>query len=389
MNVFHRNEAIDAMLEAHAAGLISNENLSVGGEMISALYDAQPAAELSKWDGSPRIAPAEQAPAEWTSYRDGRRTMHYIRDAKGRYYVQKVEAGYAVSYLADEGGGVSVHLSVQPTLAAGKKWVVEHVEAAAAVGQLTLAEIKAKFEDEPMYECEIPGAPGRITLGEKAFERAVEVAESSDKPSDSLKALMRTTDCIVYGEPAVGVSMGFAICDNDSDPETLEFELIGSRVTPAACKAAVSEPLPHGTDTDGLPPGTYMATLADCAPTPGGVSVGYMVHPVPTPPPFKVCVPSGPVMIWHDLIMRPAPKKGHKVRTYKPHALGIDTFKVTYSARCNSLEDLRRLDAQDASVCRIEQELVQYAGKRRTPHRDRKVAKLRKILRILKRGIYC
>lgn len=321
-------------------------------------------------------APAEQAPAEWTSYRDGRRTMHYIRDAKGRYYVQKVEAGYAVSCLADEGDGVSVHLSVQPTLAAGKKWVVEHIEAAAAVGQLTLAEIKAKFEDVPMYECEIPGAPGRITLGEKAFERAVDVAESSDKPSDSLKALMRAPDRIVYGEPAVGVSMGFTICGNDRDPATLEFEPIGSRVTLAACKPAVSEPLPHGTDTDGLPPGTYIATLEAVGTAPSGdIIASAIVH--------------GFGSRYIQIVGRSRRIKPHRPKTYKPHALGIDTFKVTYSARCNSLEDLRRLDAQDARVCRIEQELVQYAGKRRTPHRDRKVAKLRKILRILKRGIYC
>lgn len=229
---------------------------------------------------------------EWTSYRDGRRVMHYLRASGGRYFVQKVEAGYAVSFLADEGDGVSVRLSTEATLAAGKKWAEEY--AARGFVDVTLADIKAKFEGAPLTDFEIPAAP-----------------------------------------------------------------------------------LPHGTDTKDLPPGTYTATLEAVGVAPSGdIIASAIVHGF------------GSRVVWVPLDNPGHRAKPHRPKTYKPHALGIDTFKVTYSARCNSLEDLRRLDAQDASVCRIEQELVQYAGKRRTPHRDRKVAKLRKILRILKRGLY-
>ncbi|WP_288936992.1 hypothetical protein [uncultured Sphingomonas sp.] len=250
-------------------------------------YDAQPAAELSKWDGSPRIVAADAAPAEWTSYRDGRRVMHYMRASGGRYYVQKVEAGYAVSFLADEGDGASIRLSTEATLAAGKKWVADHLAAAP-----TLADCAAKFDSE------VPAFSG-----------------------------------------------------------------------PAA-------PIPRGTDIKDLPPGVYIATLeaADVVPgdpvTVGGVKWGFASH----------CI---------QIVGRCQRIRPHRPKTYKPHALGIDTFKVLRTDTIRTYEEGEAVDRQDARVCRIEQELVQYAGKRRTPHRDRKVAKLRKILRILKRGIYC
>lgn len=78
---------------------------------------------------------------KWTSYRDGRRVMHYMRASGGRYFVQKVRDGYNVSFLADEGDGVSVRLSTEATLAAGKKWVADHLAAAP-----TLSAIAAKFD---------------------------------------------------------------------------------------------------------------------------------------------------------------------------------------------------------------------------------------------------
>lgn len=229
----------------------------------------------------------------WTSYRDGRTVMHYLRDAKGRYFVQKFMGSYSVTYLADEGDGVSIRLSTEATLAAGKKWVADHLAAAPTKERHpTLADCAAKFDSE------VPAFDGQAA------------------------------------------------------------------------------PIPHGTNIKDLPQGIYIAALesVDVAPgdavTVGGVKWGFASR----------CI---------QIVGRARRIRPHRPKTYKPHSLGIDTFKVTYSARCNSLEDLRRLDAQDASVCRIEQELVRYAGKRRTPHRDRKVAKLRKILRILKRGIYC
>lgn len=55
MNVFERNEALDQLLDAHAAGRISNENLRLGTNMVCDLYDAQPDAAKSDWKASPRI----------------------------------------------------------------------------------------------------------------------------------------------------------------------------------------------------------------------------------------------------------------------------------------------------------------------------------------------
>lgn len=78
---------------------------------------------------------------KWTSYRDGRRVMHYMRAAGGRYFVQKVSDGYNVSFLADEGDGVSVHLSKKSTLSLGKKWVAGHLASAP-----TLSASAAKFD---------------------------------------------------------------------------------------------------------------------------------------------------------------------------------------------------------------------------------------------------
>lgn len=259
--------------------------LNAQGQCFNHMNTAEKEQAVKAYKAS--LAAPAQATAEWTSYRDGRRVMHYLRASGGRYFVQKVESGYAVSFLADEGDGVSVRLSTEATLAAGKKWVADHLAAAP-----TLADCAAKFDSE------VPAFSG-----------------------------------------------------------------------PAS-------PLPHGTSIVDLPAGVYIATLesVDVAPgdavTVGGVKWGFASR----------CI---------QIVGRARRIRPHRPKTYKPHSLGIDTFKVTYSARCNSLEDLRRLDAQDARVCRIEQELVQYAGKRCTPHRNRKVAKLRKILRILKRGIYC
>lgn len=55
MNVFERNQALDAMLKAHALGEISNENLTLGTAMICELYDAQPEAAKTNYRANPRI----------------------------------------------------------------------------------------------------------------------------------------------------------------------------------------------------------------------------------------------------------------------------------------------------------------------------------------------
>lgn len=61
MNVFHYRNAIDSLLAAHAAGVISNDNLRVGGDMLADLYAAQPeAAKVDHTDAQPRLVPTEE-----------------------------------------------------------------------------------------------------------------------------------------------------------------------------------------------------------------------------------------------------------------------------------------------------------------------------------------
>lgn len=245
----------------------------------------------------------------WTSYRDGRRVMHYIEDGKGRFYVQKVADGYRVSAYSSADKWTQVLMTTAPTLAAGKKWVEDHIAAQEAVGQLTLAEIKAKLDDEPMYECEIPGTPGRVTRGGVDITPGVHTVKLTGAQDDGRG----------------GISLGFEVIDS----RPYQSQAIEGRV-------------------NGILARTVWMQLDN---------PGYRIRP-------------------------------HRPATYNSITLGIDSFKAVRMRGVSRQEQYVQLLAQDARVCRIEQELVQYAGKRRTPHRDRKVAKLRKILRILKRGLY-
>lgn len=251
----------------------------------------------------------------WTSYRDGRTVMHYMRASGGRYFVQKVEAGYSVTFLADEGDGVSTRLSTEATLAAGKKCAEEC--AARGFADTSLADIVAKFEDEPLYECEIPGAPGRVT----------------------------------YGQSTVGVSRGVAV----------ELE-------------AISEPA-TGRATRELPPGTHIATLEAVGLSPSGdIIASAVVHGF-----GSRCI---------QIVGRTHRIRTHRPRTYKPHTLGIDMFKVIRTTHFSTMLQCDRASDQDAYVCRIEVELMQYAGKKKTTERNKRVNRLVKILRRLKRGTY-
>lgn len=47
MNVFQYTEALDSLLDAHKAGLISNANLSMGTAMVVELFNAQPKEAMS------------------------------------------------------------------------------------------------------------------------------------------------------------------------------------------------------------------------------------------------------------------------------------------------------------------------------------------------------
>lgn len=56
MNVFQYRDAIQALLDAHKAGAISNENLSQGGVELEALYNGQPEhTKTNPHNDSPRI----------------------------------------------------------------------------------------------------------------------------------------------------------------------------------------------------------------------------------------------------------------------------------------------------------------------------------------------
>jgi hypothetical protein len=118
----------------------------------------------------------------WISERDGRAHVHTLADSKGRYIVQKTKDGYSVDYLYASAKiwEQAMRLSTQPTLAAGKKWVEEHVEAAEAVGKLTLAEIKAKFDDntEPFDGSKFPSP----SLDAQSVGRCMRVLPAESSP---------------------------------------------------------------------------------------------------------------------------------------------------------------------------------------------------------------
>lgn len=60
MNVFQRSDALQSLLDAHAAGTISNANLDQGTKMICALFDQQPkAARTYHHADVPRLVPAK------------------------------------------------------------------------------------------------------------------------------------------------------------------------------------------------------------------------------------------------------------------------------------------------------------------------------------------
>ena len=219
----------------------------------------------------------------WTSYRDGRRVMHYMRADGGRYFVQKVKTGgYNVSFLADEGDGVSVNLTTEDTLAAGKRWVEAYTGT--------------------------------------TFDTAFRGDEPQQHPN--------LADC-----------------------------------------AAKFEGGPQ------LPPGTYTATLEGVGVSASGdIITSAVVHGF-----GSRCI---------QIVGRCHRIRPHRPRTYNALTLGIDCFKVIRTAHFVSMLQCDRASTQDDYVCRIERELAQYAGRRKTPTLSRKVDRLRKILRTLKRGLY-
>lgn len=288
----------------------------------------------------------------WTSYRDGRRVMHYMVADNCRYYVQKTEVGYHISqvFVAAE----SVHLMTAATLALGKRYAEEHANRGFV--DVSLDDLKAKLKDEPLHECEIPGTPGRVT----------------------------------HGKP-----LEFAVTDGSEGAPPLEWYVIGSiSLTRDALDEAESRFYEEQADwgpqsgaSNDITPGVHTVRLTGAQDDGrGGISVGFEV--IGSRPGINE-MPKGVYSIPAvQIIGRCKRIRPHRPATYNSITLGIDSFKVVRMGGVSRLEQFKQVMAQADRVCRIEQELVQYEGKRRTPNRDRKVAKLRKIMRILKRGLY-
>lgn len=271
----------------------------------------------------------------WTQERNGRTVTH-------AYDVFTVTKG-AASYIVRKAGAMmDGTASVQPTLAKAKAWVEAEYQ-----DRRTVADCVKRFEDEPMYECVIPGAQGRVTRG------------GAD---------------VTPAEPVPFLHESSAACKAFSGKEaTIEF-------------AAA----PRGVDPKDIPASEWRKM--------GVVSLGGVEHDVSAPNLDILgfdhaafvrgftgrCLSVG----LHIQLLGRGLRRGHKVRRYNAWSLGIDQHKVIRIASVNSIEAADGMMRQDERVCLIEQELLQYDGKRRTPNRDKKVKKLRRILRTLKRGIY-
>jgi hypothetical protein len=117
MNVFQYIDALDSLLIAHAAGAISNENLTLGTEMVVELFNAQPKEAISgvKMDSPRFFAPVEAAPQRPVviqcagldvTYRDGSSGFYqagegFTVEREGdRYTIFSHKGGPAFSYEA-------------------------------------------------------------------------------------------------------------------------------------------------------------------------------------------------------------------------------------------------------------------------------------------------
>lgn len=205
-----------------------------------------------------------------------------------------------------------------------------------AYGSVKVGAAVISAQAETLYETTIPGAPGRVTLGHP-LERALEaVAADLCVP---VAMVTGSEQIVIPGDIPPGRYL-MQVQRDGSDGHTIK-----------------------------LSPQAFASF--ECA----------LERPATPRPALLALLARRPA--WH-VSRRP----GHRVRRYNTVCLGIDNHKVVDTFRRNALEDLRRLDAQDAYVCAIEVELLQYDRRRRNKRLDRKVAKLRKILRTLKRGIY-
>lgn len=213
----------------------------------------------------------------------------------------------------------------------------------------SLSDIKAKLEEAPapvlrdyqkrtiatvkedrLYECEIPGTPGRVTLAQckEAVNAPLEV--EWNYPGSPCR-----DDRQIIGRDCVITVSGEAF-DRVTD-------IVECGQPNLALKALMERPSRWATSSIAL---------------------------------------DAPAKLPSYMFAR------HRVRTYNKGNLGLDTWKVIASKHRFYVHSYEAALRQDGRVCRIEGELREYEGKRRTPQRDRKVAKLRKILRTLKRGLY-
>lgn len=225
---------------------------------------------------------------------------------------------------------------VTPAINAGRE--LKAIEEERGFADTPLADIVAKFEDAPLYECDIPGAPGRITYGKDAQIVGRATRELPPGYFEGRLVSLEIDGRVVSGmDPAhVGGDVSRIFVSGEAFDRITQ--VIERKEPNAALSALMARPSRFT-----------------------GRTTGWRVSP-----------------LW----------AGHLVRKYSAYTLGIDSFKVMRTEAVNSMDMANGFDRQDAYLCRIEQELMRYEGRRRASPLDRKVAKLRKILRILKRGLY-
>lgn len=119
----------------------------------------------------------------WTSYRDGRRVMHYMPVEGGHLFVQKVEDGYSVSLVGED--GISHRKALATSLATGKAWAEDY--AARAFADTPLEAIKAKFSE-----------PEIIVVDN--FDEVTRIIEVEGEANEALKALMARPTRFVGGD---------------------------------------------------------------------------------------------------------------------------------------------------------------------------------------------
>lgn len=201
----------------------------------------------------------------WTSYRDGRRVIHTMKVEGARIYIQKVREEYSVSRLENEGDGVPTIKARLASLAKAKAWVDQYLCAAAIVKEHEAPSQVAAIAlgDDELYECEIPGTPGRVTYAKdvQVVGRALRTYQLEDF-QDAKAEHDRGQSFLANSARQLGVNyfegrdvtVEYAFASENADPKTLEF-----RPLPISAKLSIisfDEAIPGGDSTvqRGYPP---------------------------------------------------------------------------------------------------------------------------------------